>query len=87
MTGTLITGALITMALAFAGCLGKHLINSQKHPCKKDIVFKEVCQSDMKGLEDCVESEIKNLNNRITELKQDVKDGFAGLQNLIKNGG
>ncbi len=74
--------ALITApTLAFVGWVTKHITSSQKHPCKKDIVFKEVCDAK----QDCIESEIKNVNNRLDELKTDMKEGFRRLESVIKN--
>lgn len=75
--------ALIVMPiLGFIGWVTKHMTNSKKHPCKSDIVFKDVCEAK----QDCIESEIKNINNRLDDIKVDMKDGFGRVERLIKNG-
>ena len=71
----------VTPILGFIGWVTKHITNSQKHPCKKDIVFKDVCDAK----QDCIESEIKNINNRLDDIKADMKDGFGRVERLIKN--
>lgn len=67
--------------LGFVGWVTRHITNSQKHPCKKDVVFKEVCEAR----QDCIETEIKNVNTRLDDIKSDVKDGFRRLERVIKN--
>lgn len=72
--------ALITVPmLSFIAWVTKHMTNSQKHPCKKDIVFKDVCEVK----QDCIENEIKNVNNRLAELKTDMKEGFQEIKVLV----
>ncbi|KKN73162.1 hypothetical protein LCGC14_0403350 [marine sediment metagenome] len=73
---------IVTPILGFIGWVTKHITNSQKHPCKKDIVFKDVCEAK----QDCIESEIKNMNIRLDDIKADMKDGFERVERLIKNG-
>ena len=69
------------------GWIAKHITNSKKHPCKTDIVFKEVCESERRRIEDCVEGELKNLSARVTELRDDTKAGLTKIeQMIIKNG-
>ena len=72
---------IVTPILGFIGWVTKHITNSQKHPCKKDIVFKDVCEAK----QDCIESEIKNMNIRLDDIKADMKDGFGRVERLIKN--
>ncbi len=70
-----------TPILGFIAWVTKHITNSKKHPCKSDIVFKDVCEAK----QDCIESEIKNVNKRLDELKTDMKEGFDGVKELIRN--
>ena len=81
-----IWGALTAGILTLVGWIGKHITNSKKHPCKTDVVYKDVCEQKHKGFEDCVESELKNLNCRVTELKTDMKAGLVEIKQMIKNG-
>jgi len=74
---------------AIIGCylwMAKHITNSKKHPCKEDIVYRDVCEAERGRIEDCVESELKNVNRRLDEQRSDMKDGFSRLESLIKNG-
>lgn len=68
--------------LGFAGWVTKHITNSKKHPCKSDIVFKDVCETK----QDCIEGEIKNLSNRVDDMKKDMNRGFDRLEAAIRNG-
>ena len=61
--------------------LFRHIREPKKHPCGDDLVYKDVCQAN----QDCLEQGIKNVNNRLTEMKADMKDEFAEVKSLIKN--
>ena len=82
MTDWRIVGPFIAAMIGLFGWLAKHISNTKKHPCKDDVVFKDVCDAKQNGLE----NEIKNLSNRVTDLRIDMKDGFCELKTLIKNG-
>jgi len=83
-TTAIITGVFILLIGTVILAIAKHLANSDKHPCKKDIVFKDVCASEMTGLKDCFESEVKSVNTRLEDLKVDVKNGFDDIKDLLK---
>lgn len=73
---------IIVSAAIIIGCMAtiaKHIINNERHPAKKDIVFRDVCEPKMKGLKDCLEAKIDGL----TDL---TKQGFESLKELIKDG-
>ena len=55
-----LTGVVITMICGFI----KHTSNTKKHPCKDDIVFRDVCEQRSGRLDDCIESEVKLANER-----------------------
>ena len=57
-----------------------HSSNTDRHPAKKDIVFKDVCDPKMKGLQDCIEAKLEGLEKL-------VQQGFDNLESLVKNGG
>ena len=77
-----IIAIIATPILGFAGWVTKHITNSKKHPCKADIVFKDVCETK----QDCIEGEIKNLSNRVDDMKNDMNRGFDRLEAAIRNG-
>lgn len=78
---------IVTVAIAGVyGWLLKHLSNTKKHPCKDDIVFKDVCESERKRLDDCIETVVKRSDERHKELKEDMKAEFAEVKELIRNG-
>ena len=69
---------------AIGGCylfIFRHILKRDKHPCGSKLVYKDVCDKT----QDCIEAEIKNVNERLGELKTDMKDGFGRLEELIKN--
>lgn len=84
-----IWGTISAGLLGLIGWVAKHITNSQKHPCKKDIVYKEVCAEKHKGFEDCVEREIKNLTKNFDDFKGDTHRHFKEVKDLIRqrNGG
>jgi len=58
----------------------KHCSNTSRHPDKKDIVFKEVCEPKMKFLEDCITKDV-------AALKELMNQRFDSLERLVKNNG
>jgi len=81
----LVIGVGITVCLALAGWLARHITNNNKHPCKSDIVVKDVCEIKHKGLEDCIENQLKSHTQRLDELRLDMKEAFTEIKVLIKN--
>ena len=77
----------VGMVLVPAGIIAiiKHTTNSTKHPCKKDVVFVDVCREKMKGQEDCVESELRAVNEKVDSLKVDMRTGFKEVKDLIRS--
>ncbi len=73
-----------TVIVGVCGWVAKHITNSKKHPCKDDIVFKDVCDETQRRLEDCVESEAKLCQQRYESLTKQVDSGFAEVKQLIK---
>jgi len=65
--------------------LFKHIGNG-KHPDSNKVVYKDVFESEIGRIDDCVEGTINNLNRRIDELRADVKTGFADVKEFIRNG-
>lgn len=68
LTATLISGAI-------GGCyifVFKHLSNSERHPNKKDVVFRDVCDERQ-----------KNIETKFDNLKEDL----AEIKDLIRNNG
>ncbi len=73
--------------------VSKHISNSQKHPCKDDIVFEDVCTERGKAndqahdhLKESIVAAITKSDEQHQELKVDMKEGFAEIKTLIKNG-
>ena len=59
-----ICGVLTGVVIAMIGGFIKHVSNTKKHPCKSDIVFKDVCKQKAGRIEDCIEGEIKLAQER-----------------------
>lgn len=82
-----IFGILITTILGVYAWLLKHLSNSKKHPCKDDIVFRDVCDEKVKRIDDCVETQAKLSAERYETLTKKVDDGFDELKRLVRANG
>jgi len=86
MDTTIYIGGLLTIVGLVVGCYvwcSRHINNRKKHPCADDLVYKGVCESERRRLEDCMENGLKNVDMRLSELKSDVKDGFKEVKELI----
>lgn len=57
-----------------------HSSNTDRHPAKKDIVFKDVCKPEMQRLEDCIEAKLDGFEKLM-------KQRFDNLESLVRNGG
>lgn len=66
--------------------IAKHITCSDNHPKKEDIVFRTECDKTHKGLEDCIEGKIKRLDEKFDNFREDVKDNFDEVKELIRNG-
>lgn len=71
--GTIVAAIVIAALLTVAA----HIANSDKHPKKQDIVFKDVCEAK----EDCLEREIKNLKETVDKGFTEIKAILAAKQN------
>jgi len=60
--------------------LYSHSSNTDRHPAKKDLVFKDVCEPKMKGLEDCIEAKLDGFEKLM-------KQHFDNLEKLIRSNG
>lgn len=57
-----ISGVLVGAIITMVGGFIKHATNTNKHPKPIDtnkLVFKDVCKSEKKRIEDCIENEIR----------------------------
>jgi hypothetical protein len=85
-TTSILTGVAVVLVAAAIVAVVKHINNNQKHPCKKDIVFSDVCEPKMKQVTDCIESEIADRKEAYRELRNDMKEGFGEIKELIRKG-
>ena len=79
--------------LAFLGAYGlivtvvwkvaEHVFQKDLHPSKKDIVFRDVCETRHIGQSATWQAEFSAANQRIEDLKEQVRAGFAELKSLI----
>jgi hypothetical protein len=76
---TVLGGIILTAIIAVAA----HISNSGKHPASDAIVFKDVCEAEMKGQRDCVEIEIKNMKVAVEKLEGTIAAGFVAVTNQI----
>ena len=86
MTNEIITYVLGAIIVGTIFSITRHIINTDKHPCKKDIVYKDVCDTKHKGLDDCIEGKINSLDQKFEIMREDMKEGFRDVKQLIKNG-
>jgi len=75
-----IIGPIIAALVGLYGFVLKHLANTDRHPCRTDIVFRDVCKPEMKRLEDCVGKDL-------AALKELMQQRFDNLEKLVKNNG
>lgn len=72
--------------------VSKHTSDNDIHPSKKDIVFKDVCEVERKGINDCIEGEVRLFNEKIKSINEKIdthhsfnKSQFTEIKNLIRN--
>lgn len=80
MDATVFIIPLIPVIVGLFYALYTHVSNTGRHPDKKDLVFKDVCEPKMKGLGDCAEREIKALRELMNQR-------FDSLERLVRNNG
>jgi len=87
MIAQIATRTVILTASIISGAIGgcyvfvfKHLANNDRHPKKKDIVFREVCEVTHEGLQ-------KTLDAKFEGIKELMKERFDNLEELVKTNG
>jgi tRNA A37 threonylcarbamoyltransferase TsaD len=73
-TTAIITGVAIVLVAGAIIAVIKHVSNEKKHPDTEKIVYKDVCNAEMQGLQDCFEAKLNNVVADISEIKTDVKE-------------
>ena len=63
----------------------KHLSNGNKHPSKKEMVSREVCKSERKRIEDCIESAMKLQIERLNTLTEKLEETKTLLSKNIEH--
>jgi hypothetical protein len=75
---------LIAMVVLIVGCyIAIIALQRWVSARSKDIVFRDLCDERSKRIEDCVEGEIKNLSDRLKELRETTEKGFTRVEALI----
>ena len=69
-----IIGPRMAALVGIYGWFLKHMASSKKHPCKDDIVYRDVC----KATHDCVEAKLDGM-------KELMEQRFDGLEELVRN--
>jgi hypothetical protein len=70
------------------GCMAimtKHIMNTDKHPDRNELMPRSECDTRHKGLEDCMEGKITALHDKVDTFREDVKTGFEDVKDLIRN--
>jgi hypothetical protein len=80
-----IFGPILAALIALYGFILNHLRNPDGHPAKKDIVYRDVCDSKMKRIEDCIEGEIRVMTEQIKSLEKSTNAGNKALANSIES--
>ena len=80
-------GTIIAAVLGLFWALYEHSTNSDRHPAKKDIVFRDVCAPEMKRLEDCVEIELRNVKFQIDKIDKKFDKHCEEIKSLIRTNG
>ena len=93
---TILWGAgILTAGIATAwGLISKHLINSEKHPCKDDLVFRDVCHERGKAndqahevLSSRIQATMKRSDEKHVDLKEYCRSEFSEIKTLIRQNG
>jgi hypothetical protein len=79
MTEGIITGVAIFVIGGIIATLSRHITNDDKHPSKKDIVFRNVCEVIHKG----ESTQMKDINDKLDDHKRDYIREFAEIKDLI----
>lgn len=65
--------------------VARHIAARKKHPCSDDLVFRDVCESERRRIDDCLEGAERRTEQRFKEVKEDMKTGFTEVKDLIRN--
>jgi len=52
---------------------------------RNELVYKDVCKSERKRIDDCIEGAVERSEQRYAELKSDMLRGFEEIKELIRN--
>ena len=77
-----IIGPLMGAMVGLFGWFAKHISNSKKHPCKDNIVYKDVC--DARGIDN--DKEHQHLKEGIEDLKDETRQGFVTVNKSMEKG-
>jgi len=61
----------------------RHLTNSDRHPQKKYIVYKDVCEKT----QDCIEAKLDSIKDTMNERHKETKQDLKEIKDLIRNNG
>jgi hypothetical protein len=88
MQGWLITGiiGICSLIIGVYIWVATHISNRKRHPNAEELVYQRNCELRSKGIEDCIEIEIKNIHAKIEEHHSFNKSQFSEIKELIKNG-
>ena len=75
-----VSAIVVPLGVGLFWAFNKHASNNDRHPAKKDLVFKDVCEPKMKAIEDCVTKDIN-------ALKELLEQRFDNLERLVRNNG
>lgn len=82
-TTEILTGAAIVLVTGAIGTVAKHIYNRSKHPCQDELdkkIEKKVDTEVCKARENCVESEIKAVNNRLVDMQISIIARFDTME-------
>lgn len=54
--------------------VAKHISNSKKHPCSEKLVYKDVCESERKRIDDCIEGAARLASQRFESLEKSIDE-------------
>lgn len=80
-----VIGPVIAALVGLYGFVLKHLANTDRHPGRKDIVYRDVCDQKTRRLEDCIESEIKLQREQLKSLEKTMTIGNKALADSIES--
>ena len=66
------------------GWLLRH-VTSGKHPTKEAIVYKDVCESERKGIGDCIEGAIRRSDEQHKSVMDQINQRFEAQEKLFRS--